>query len=238
MIGKVIFRETTAWSSSFWINIGEKTNQHLGKTVIAKNSPVVIGTSVLGLVEVVGFNRSRIRLITDSSIIPSVRVLRGSPQKQVIVQGAKQLLEKIEMCEEIAKDHPVKKELTLLCQNLNTSGENTYLAKGELRGMRTPHFRSRQALLLGVGFNNDFEDEEGGARNLQSGHLVKKGDILVTTGMDGIFPAGLRVGHVSKVHPLKEGSNAYELDVHSIIENFNDISFVTVLPPLEINENH
>jgi cell shape-determining protein MreC len=62
--------------------------------------------------------------------------------------------------------------------------------------------------------------------------LVQKGDILVTTGMDGIFPAGLRTGQVSKVFPLREGASAYDLDAVSLIENFDSISYVTVLPPI------
>jgi rod shape-determining protein MreC len=239
VIGKVIFRETTAWSSSLWINLGEKTNQVLGKIVIAKNSPVVMGTTVLGIVEYVGYHRSRVRLITDSSIAPSVRVLRGSQQSQVIAQQSKKLLFLLETYE----DHPIKKELIQFIQKLCSSGEDFYLAKGELRGIRGPLFRSRQALLQGVGFNYDFEDEEGLSRDLRTGKtshgteqkiaLVQKGDILVTTGMDGIFPPGLKVGQVTLVYPLQEGASAYELDAVPLIENFNNIPFVTVLPPLD-----
>lgn len=239
VIGKVIFREATSWSSSFWINLGEKTNQVLGKVVIAKNSPVVMGTTVLGIVEYVGQHRSRVRLITDSSIVPSVRVLRGSQQKQVIAQQAKKLLDVLETYE----DHPIKKELSQFVQKFCSSGENFYLAKGELRGVRGPLFRSRQALLQGVGFNYDFEDEEGPGRDLRTGKplhgtgqeiaLIQKGDILVTTGMDGIFPPGLKVGQVSRVYPLREGASAYELDALTLIENFDNIPFVTVLSPLD-----
>lgn len=233
LIGKVIFRETASWSSSFWINLGEKTNQDLGKTVIAKNSPVVAGTSLLGIIEYVGQNRSRVRLITDASIVPSVRILRGVEQKQMIAEQSKKLLQLLSNCEEISHDHPMKKELNDFYQKLSPSGINDYLAKGELRGMRAPLFRSRHALLQGVGFNYDFDDEEGAARDLKSTPpLVKKGDILVTTGMDGIFPAGLRAGQVTKIFPLREGATIYELDALSLIENFDDISYVTVLPPL------
>ncbi len=247
IIGKVIFRETASWSSSFWINLGEKTNQTLGKTVIAKNSPVVVGTSLLGIVEYVGDHRSRVRLITDSSIVPSVRILRGGEQKQVIAEHARKLLGMIEACEEIVQDHPIKKELNQFFHHLNPNGKNFYLAKGELRGMRGPLFRSRHALLQGLGFNYDFEDEEGPSRDLKSGRpvqsqeqaiaLVRKGDILVTTGIDGVFPAGLRAGQVSKVLPLREGASSYELDALSLIANFDNISYVTVLPPLNSDSN-
>ncbi|MBS0649313.1 MAG: hypothetical protein JSS10_08845 [Verrucomicrobia bacterium] len=244
LVGKVIFRESGSWNSSFWINLGETTNQALGKTLIAKNSPVVLGTSVLGIVEYVGKHRSRVRLITDSSIVPSVRVLRGNEQKRVMEEHARKLLELIEGCEEIPKDQPLRKELSQMVKNLHRGKESFYLAKGEMRGMRSPLFRSRQVLLQGVGFNCDFEDEESPSRDLRSGKLidaasspemalVKIGDILITTGMDGIFPAGLRVGQVTKVYPLREGSSSYELDALPLMGNFDHLSYVSVLPPLE-----
>ena len=56
---KVIYREPASWSSSVWINIGEKANQKLGKAVVAKNSPVLAGKSIVGVVEHVGASQSR-----------------------------------------------------------------------------------------------------------------------------------------------------------------------------------
>ena len=246
VIGKVIFRETASWSSSFWINLGEKTNEALGKTVIAKNSPVVVGVSLVGIIEYVGEHRSRVRLMTDASVIPSVRILRGSEQIQEISEQTRKLLEMVSHCEQFS-DLSIKKELSDFLQKLSPNGRNFYLAKGELRGMKAPLFRSRYAVLKGIGFNYDFGDEEGSARDLKSGRplqsdaqeksLVQKGDILVTTGMDGIFPAGLKTGQVSKVYPLREGATSYELEVSSWIENFDDISYVAVLPPISGNES-
>ena len=42
-----------------------------------KNSPVIIGFQVVGVVDYVGKWCSRAKLITDSSLTPSVRVSRG-----------------------------------------------------------------------------------------------------------------------------------------------------------------
>jgi len=188
IVAKPIFRETASWSSSLWINVGEKTNQALGKIVIGKNSPVVVGTSVVGVIEYVGERRSRVRLITDATIVPSVRAIRDN---------------------------------------------QTFLAKGEIKGVREAFFRSKQAVLQGVGFNCDFEDEEGGSHDLRLGNIIKSGDLLITTGMDGVFPPGLRVAVVSKVHPLSEGATSYEIDAVPCVRNFDDLTFVAVLPPLE-----
>lgn len=196
---RIIFRENSSWKSSVWVNVGEETNLRLKTQLIEKNSPVVIGTTVVGLVDYVGKHRSRVRFLTDRALNPSVRVIRGD-------------------------------------------GKASYLAKGELQGMRYPLWRSRGTLLRGQGFNYDFDDAEGPARDLRTGKtattrteatlLIQQGDVVITTGMDGLFPAGLRVGVVSKVYPLKEGASSYEADIQSPIEEFDDLAFLTILPAL------
>lgn len=188
---KVIYRSPTTWDSSLWVNVGSDT----AKGMIGKNSPVVIGSSVVGVVDYVGAKQSRIRLITDSGLTPSVRVKREV-------------------------DKSVK-----------------WLAKGLLQG------GGRNAQTLhGTGFNYDFPDSEGSERDLRTGKppkstskgmpLVKVGDLLVTTGMDGIFPPGLSVAHVIKLLPLKEGDYYIELEAKPAVESLNELSLVFILPPL------
>jgi cell shape-determining protein MreC len=99
--------------------------------------------------------------------------------------------------------------------------------------------------LKGIGFNYDFADKEGPARDLRSGEpyggsyskepvqLLRLGDLLVTTGLDGIFPSGFRVGIVSSVETLKEGASSYEIEAISTAGNLNDLNAVFVLPPQE-----
>src|SRR5580700_2947622 len=79
---KVIFREPVSWSSTLWINVGEKDNQKLQQKIICKNSPVLLGKLIVGAVEYVGDHRSRVRLITDSRLTPSVRACRGNEQNR------------------------------------------------------------------------------------------------------------------------------------------------------------
>lgn len=62
---KIIYRPPSFWNSVAWINAGEETNQEIGKQIIQKNSPVIFGKSVVGVVEFVGNRQSKIRLITD-----------------------------------------------------------------------------------------------------------------------------------------------------------------------------
>lgn len=196
---RVIFRENGSWRSSVWVNVGEETNERLKTRLIEKNSPVVLGTTVIGLIDYVGKHRSRVRFITDRALNPSVRVIRGEEK-------------------------------------------SIFLAKGEVQGMRYPLWRSRGTVLRGQGFNYDFDDVEGPSRDLRTGRiasstngaipLIQEGDTVITTGMDGLFPAGLRVGVISKVLPLKEGSSSYEADIQSSIEEFENLVFLTVLPAL------
>ena len=85
-------------------------------------------------------------------------------------------------------------------------------------------------------------DDEGPARDLRSGEAIDSsahfpisvlnpGDLLVTSGLDGIFPAGLEVAIVTKVHLLREGASSYELEATPAIANMHDLVDVWVLPP-------
>ncbi|MCB1107123.1 MAG: hypothetical protein KDK76_03405 [Chlamydiia bacterium] len=192
--GDIIYRDPSHWNSTFWINLGEKE--------ISVNSPVLKGKYLIGLVEYVGKHKSRVRLLTDSSLVPSVRVVRGEGKDQ------------------------------------------KYLAKGELYGSSSPLWRKRSDILSGIGFNYDFEDEEGGARELRSGRplnhlnhedslsLIEVGDLLVTTGMDGVFPKDIPVAIVSKLETLREGAVSIEIEARLCCGNLDNLQSVAVLPPL------
>lgn len=192
---EVVYREAANWNATVWINLGEKE--------IELNSPVLKGENLIGLVEYVGKHRSRVRLLTDSSLIPSVRVAR----------------------------------------------EGEYLAKGELYGSSSALWRGRSEILKGIGFNYDFEDEEGPARELRSGRpldqlnkeetlsLMDVGDLLVTTGMDGVFPKDIPVAIVTKIETLKEGCVSAEIEARLCAGNLDNLLDVVILPPLTPNES-
>ncbi len=247
---KVIFREPASWSSTFWINLGEKHNESLGKKIVGKNSPVLLGTSIVGVVEYVGRSLSRVRLITDASLTPSVRAIRGDEQNRYLMEHLQPLLFALELREDLFSSKEqmdaVSSALNQLKSVLEQRTRDLYLAKGELRGTSHPLWRSRSQVLKGIGFNYDFADEEGAARDLRSGApygsshrkepipLLRPGDLLVTTGLDGIFPPGFRVGIVSSVQTLKEGASSYEIEASSTAGNLNELTDVFVLPPLHI----
>lgn len=246
MPAKVIFREPNHWSSTLWIDVGEEDNEKLGVKIIAHNSPVVIGRSLVGVVEHVQRNRSEVRLITDARLVPSVRAVRGEQSHRCLLQLIDQLASILQkrsgLFSTLNEEKQVLTSLANLRRSLSQGWGDYYLAKGELYGSSLPLWRSKRLLLQGVGFNYDTPDEEGMSRDLRTGEplngvgkgmpLLQPGDILVTSGLDGIFPQGLEVGIVSKVHLLREGDTTYDLEAMPTIDDIAEIDHVSVLPPL------
>lgn len=249
--GRVIFRSPNSWNSFLWIDVGTSTNDALGTTVIAKNSPVIIGTSIIGIIDYVGKNQARVQLITDAHLSPSVRALRTSSQNIILQEKIHSLLQLLENNRSLLSDtqeqekliHQLKAFSSQLPQEKNMWN----LAKGEVHGASKPLWRSQRHLLHGIGFNYDFSDGDGIARDLRTGApidsssseaaipILKSGDLLITTGMDGVFPPDLLVGEITHVYPLKEGDYYYEIDAIPTVGNFDEISLVFVIPPIGFN---
>lgn len=235
---RVIFRSANSWSSSLWINVGKRDNDLLGKIVIAKNSPVVVGNSLVGVVDYVGNKQSRVRLITDSGVAPSVRAVRGQPQNRRLLETIAYLQQ--ELGERFPKNDGIQKVFDSMTEQLKQETRSWYLAKGEVRGGSEPLWRAPRSLLQGIGFNYDFGDQFGPARDLRTGEtigdegeavsILEEDDLLITTGMDGIFPPGLRVGRVTQVEMLHEGDYYYELQAVPTVRNLNELSLVFVIP--------
>lgn len=205
---QVIFRSSASWNSVLWINVGTVDNDKIGYPLICKNSPVVVGTKVIGVIDYVGKRQSRVRLITDPSLNPSVRAIRHHNDK------------------------------------------TWYLAKGELRGCSQTRFRKKSDYLFGTGFNYDFPDHEGPARDLRTGAvqgnahkslpalpIIQENDLLVTTGMDGIFPPGLLVATVTHIKMLKEGDYFYEIEASPSYGEMDQLSLVSILPSQGFDPN-
>lgn len=250
---KVVYREPASWSSFVWINMGEKHNKALGRQVVAKNSPVIVNGCLAGVVEDVRNSQSRVRLITDANLMPSVRTLRGKKQNEQLWQQLESIFHALEARRDLFQSSDEQKAFVAffsrIKSRISTSSHERYLAKGELHGGSAPLWRARGAILQGIGFNYDRADAEGPARDLRSGRskdaqnsleslaILKEGDLLVTSGFDGVFPAGLPVAIVKKIENLREGASAYELKAEAAAGSLNDLSTVFVLPSLGFDKS-
>ena len=230
---KVLFRDLGFWGSGFWIDRGEKENRDLNAKIIAKNSPVLFGDSLIGIVEIVEEKRSYVRLLTDSALTPAVRAIRGGEQNFPLLQNIALLEDELHFYDHLTTP-TLFSELLSVKKGLEENGEALYLAKGELRGSSSPLWRSRSPILKGVGFNYEFSDAENIAHTIHDklkNPLLQVGDLLITSGLDGVFPAGLFVAHISKIFPLKEGDFAYEIEALLTAGNLDSITHVQVYPP-------
>lgn len=233
--GRVIYRDPSSWSNSLWISVGEEDNRAIGCQIISRNSPVVDGNALIGVVDYVGQRQSRVRLITDSGLTPAVRVIRGEVPHREITELIDALSERLQGKPECTQ------VLAQLKEMVGPSPSDLCLAKGELRGSGASFWRSHP-VLKGIGFNYDYPDAEGPARDLRTGRpltssgkpvtLIQEGDLLVTSGFDGVFPPGLSVAVAKKVFPLKQGGFAYELEAVPAARALNALSVVFVLPSL------
>lgn len=247
---RVIFRSMDLWNSSFWINVGEANNPSLFP-IIVKNSPVMVGNCIVGVIDYVGQHQSRVCLITDPRLIISVRAARGGEQEAILYEHTLFLLKALNEKKDFALAHSDKdqllQQLTKIKSVLNPYNKSLYLAKGELKGKIQPQGRTQSQILKGTGFNYDFSDEDGPARDLQTGKpidnpeatpipLLKVNDVLVTTGMDGIFPPNLKAAIVTKIDQLKEGDYFYELEAKPVLD-LNNLSLVFVIPPISYDKS-
>jgi rod shape-determining protein MreC len=232
---QVIYRDPSSWSSCIWVNVGDENNAALGKTVVSKNSPVIADGALVGVIDYVGKKQSRIRLITDSGLAPAVRVNRGATQNRELARQLHVLLQQLEKRDDLFSSQEEKEKLFASLNNLREKNgvcwEDGYLAKGEVHGSSAPFWRSRSPVLKGIGFHFDYLDKERISPDAKI-PILKEGDLLVTSGLDGIFPPGFPVGFVSSVDPIKEGGYFYNIEVKPAVNNLNDLRTVFILPSL------
>ena len=241
---KIIYREINSWNNVLWIDVGEETNKRLQKNIVIKNSPVVVGGNLLGVVEYVDTNKSRVRLITDAGFITAVRAARGNVKDKYICELLSSLEYMVEDYSDLNmrdKDCFLETIFDMKAKIKKSKNYQQYLAKGEVFGLSQPSYLSKLTL-KGIGFNYYYSDEEGLARDILTGqtferdlvndkiNILQKRDVLMSSGVDGICQLGLRVGIIDKVYNIQEGDCSYDIDAIPCISQINDVSYVFVLP--------
>lgn len=218
----VICRDPALWSSFLWIDVGLEANEQLGKEVVAKNSPVVSGSCLVGIVEQVERKRALVRLITDEQLISSVRVVPKGETSLRISVAASLLSRALLMCRSempaLEQTRRLQKEMETISIPLQKN-EPTIL--GELRGAKSPLWRGKTTSLQGNYFHTSALD------SLQ----IEEGALLVTSGLDGLFPEGLLVGKVTSLEKQREGVPAISLVAEVAAGDLSALRVVHVLPP-------
>ncbi|AHH22407.1 rod shape-determining protein MreC [Chlamydia muridarum str. Nigg] len=221
IMGRVIFRDPAHWGSSCWINIGKQHG-------VKKNSPVVCGKVVVGLVDFVGSAQSRVRLITDVGIKPSVMAVRGELQTWVVKDQLRTLARNVTNLPTSAFADSDKQQalqcLKALESCLSSSEHNDFALRGIVCGRGDPIWKPEASVLTGSDFG--FVD----------GKTIEVGDVLVTTGLDGVFPPGLLVATVSEILPKSEGACSLKIKAQSLAPDCSVVDFL-VLPPMDFNPN-
>ena len=118
MPARVIFRSLDTWNNSLWINVGTDHNIQGKNPIIAKNSPVLVGDSVVGVIDYVGRRQARVRLITDNTLTPSVRVARGGEQDGQVVEHIDFLLHRLKRTKKLIIANEDRESLSALLKEL------------------------------------------------------------------------------------------------------------------------
>lgn len=229
---RVIFQGSAPWDTTLWVDAGRRDG-------IVANSPVLVNDILIGIIDFAGDGASRVRLLSDPRVRPAVRVVRATPDVREVVRAIRSLKCFVDGESSIFPrpelSSTFSKLLDCLQQSL-PSVQELFLAKGELQGAEYP---SSPGIWKGVGFNYEFDDE-GPRRDLRTGQirpsdqkiaLICPGDSLETSGLDGVFPKGLRVAVVEVVFPIEEGAISYTVLARTEAENFPNFEFVTIIPP-------
>ncbi len=110
----------------------------------------------------------------------------------------------------------------LLIPSVSVEGKSF---RGELCGSGGAIWNQHSQLLKGKGFHCDKE--------VLDQIDVKEGDTLITSGLDGVFSAGLKIATVSKIYPLREGACSFELEAYPYVENLFELDYLEVITPAD-----
>lgn len=236
---KVIWRHFDFWGDWLWVKIGQQDACSLTGQ-LGLNSPVILGDALIGIIDYVGPRYSRVQLISNPRFVPSVRAVRGGIADLFTSAHIAHVLSAVT---KEGLSSTALHELRAWQQKMQVPQATQYAAKGELRGRASCSKKRGKLLLQGTGFNLEFPDEEGPSQELWTAHFRKKdqafspllqeGDLLITTGLDGLFPRGLKVATVTEIFSLQEGDYYYELLAEPLVDLWQDFSYIYILPPLE-----
>ena len=215
-LAKVFFYEGML---GVWVNAGKIEG-------IKPNSPVTVGAAVIGVVEEVKEHRSRIRLITDAKLRIAARIAQGKWRDRFLWSQLLTLSHHCSLFEEYQQYTPMLQHCAEEVVSNLSMDKSKLTLKGVLKGDQS--LFKGNCLLKGEGFQCEHEDNESSAADVST-LAVEKGDLLVTSGLDGVFPPGLFLGVVEESH---RRDFCYDLSASACVENLSLLEYVTILPPV------
>ncbi len=154
-------------------------------------APAIVGDIAIGMVDFAHHRRCRVRLISDAQLSLSVTL---SAQCEAASQIADQSSEGAVKCPPMV---------------------------GQVRGLGGALWNSSGTLLIGEGYipgPTRIEICELTHINILRSKRFAPGDLLVTSGLDGIFPKNLRVGVVERVESDESSNTRYEFSAKSAVD--------------------
>lgn len=209
---RVIARDPGSWTQAAWIDVG-RNNTPEGSP-LQRNSPVVLGQTLIGMVEYVGRSQSLVRLLSDPHCCPSLEIV--GRERDGIADAASRLALLLSR----AEGEGNSQALQMLESLSRRRGEEISTVRGVLRGMdgQASHCLRGQLYLGEIAWKTQST-------------LPSAGALIQTSGNDGIFPRGLRVAALHSIRPPRPGEVAREFLALPEADLEGDLYWVTVLAP-------
>lgn len=201
--------------------------------VMEVGSSVTIGDTLVGYIDFVAGPVARVRLIYDSACQVSVRTLRPGSPLQDLRRDIARWVEYSQSLPPSPTLNAIFKQLEIIKKELDPTSSWTCTSKGLLVGKCPSSGLQKMGLLQGIGFNYSWPDEffKTDKQGLKPS-LVREGDLLITSGLDGRFPAGLRVAFVTSIQTNDPAKLVYQLQARPLMGSMQDLQWVWVLPAL------
>jgi hypothetical protein len=239
--GWIIYRPVSRGGDVVWIRTLEP---------VQKGAAVIIGDCAVGFVDIASGLCARVRLVTDVHSRVSVEVRKQEAKESQMVAYASRfrlasdvaywkLLAEHGLFQGLPNHLNLIELLNLLEKELTLQGE-TQKKSDQVQGLQgllkggTGTWRSQKRGLIAEGFYQ--EVELAPKTQTQKTPSIEIGDLLVTSGLDGRYPPGLRVGYVTAVQAKDAADTLFEVEASVALADFSKEKWVWVLPaitPLE-----
>lgn len=207
---------------------------------VQKGAGVIIGDCLVGFVDTVQGLCSRVRLVCDTRSKVAVEVKKANRlvEDESANASIAALSIDVKYWKELAKQgvfHGSKKALEIerFLGQLDAMLESTSTFESlPLQGLlcgASSSWPGDHKRLIAQGFYRQVGVHE---LSKEKEDLIEPGDLLITCGLDGRYPPGLRVGYVRQVKAQDPARTLFEVEASMALADFSKERWVWVLPAL------